>query len=132
MKKGGKYDMNERIKEVRKTLNLTLEKFGERIGIKKSSLSTIESGKSNASEQTIKSICREFKVNEEWLRNGKGEMFLDLSRSEEIAAFMGDVLTDDDGSAFKKQLISVLSKLNKNEWKVLESIAEKMADEKKD
>lgn len=124
--------MNERIKEVRKTLNLTLEKFGERIGIKKSSLSTIESGKSNASEQTIKSICREFKVNEEWLRNGKGEMFLDLSRSEEIAAFMGDVLTDDDGSAFKKQLISVLSKLNKNEWKVLESIAEKMADEKKD
>ena len=124
--------MNERIKEVRKTLNLTLEKFGERIGIKKSSLSTIESGKSNASEQTIKSICREFKVNEEWLRNGKGEMFLDLSRSEEIAAFMGDVLTDDDGSAFKKQLISVLSKLNENEWKVLESIAEKMADEKKD
>lgn len=132
MKKGGKYDMNERIKEVRKTLNLTLEKFGERIGIKKSSLSTIESGKSNASEQTIKSICREFKVNEEWLRNGKGEMFLDLSRSEEIAAFMGDVLTDEDGSTFKKQLISVLSKLNENEWKVLESIAEKMADEKKD
>ena len=124
--------MNERIKEVRKTLNLTLEKFGERIGIKKSSLSTIESGKSNASEQTIKSICREFKVNEEWLRNGKGEMFLDLSRSEEIASFMGDVLTDEDGSTFKKQLISVLSKLNENEWKVLESIAEKMADEKKD
>ena len=59
-------------------------------------------------------------------------MFIELSKSEEIASFMGDVLTDEDGSTFKKQLISVLSKLNENEWKVLESIAEKMADEKKD
>lgn len=124
--------MNERVREIRKELNLTMDKFGERIGIKKSAVSLIEKGTNALTEQTMKSICREFNVNEHWLRTGKGEMFLDLSRSEEIAAFMGDVLTDDDGSAFKKQLISVLSKLNENEWKVLESIAEKMADEKKD
>ena len=124
--------MNERVREIRKELNLTMDKFGERIGIKKSAVSLIEKGTNALTEQTMKSICREFNVNEHWLRTGKGEMFLDLSRSEEIAAFMGDVLTDDDGSAFKKQRISVLSKLNENEWKVLESIAEKMADEKKD
>ena len=124
--------MNERVREIRKELNLTMDKFGERIGIKKSAVSLIEKGTNALTEQTMKSICREFNVNEHWLRTGKGEMFLDLSRSEEIASFMGDVLTDDDGSAFKKQLISVLSKLNENEWKVLESIAEKMADEKKD
>ena len=124
--------MNERVREIRKELNLTMDKFGERIGIKKSAVSLIEKGTNALTEQTMKSICREFNVNEHWLRTGKGEMFIELSKSEEIASFMGDVLTDDDGSTFKKQLISVLSKLNENEWKVLESIAEKMADEKKD
>ena len=67
--------MNTRIKALRKAEGLTLEKFGERIGITASSCSTIESGKSNPSEQTIRAICREFGVNEIWLRTGAGEMF---------------------------------------------------------
>ena len=71
--------MNNRIKELRKDLGLTLEKFGERIGIKKSSLSTIENGKSNASDQTIKSIWREFNVSENWLRTGKLPMYVEAS-----------------------------------------------------
>ena len=66
--------MNERIKELRKKLGLTLEKFGERLGVKKAAVSKWENG-DNITDQMFKSICREFNVNEEWLRNGTGEMF---------------------------------------------------------
>lgn len=66
--------MNERIKKLRKTLELTQQEFAERIGMKRNSIALIESGR-NTSEQTIFAICREFNVNEEWLRTGKGEMF---------------------------------------------------------
>lgn len=67
--------MNERIKIVRKHLHLTLDSFSSRIGITSSGLSKIERGLSGASEQTILSICREFNVNETWLRTGDGDMF---------------------------------------------------------
>lgn len=70
--------MNERIKELRKALNLTLEKFGEPIGLKKSALSLIESGRNSVTEQTVKAICREFNVDYLWLTTGEGEMFTDL------------------------------------------------------
>lgn len=124
--------MNKRLKEVRKALGLTQQEFADTIGSKRNTIAKYETETNVPSTAVVSLICSKFNVNEEWLRTGKGEMFIKLSRSEEIASFMGDVLTDDDGSAFKKQLISVLSKLNENEWKVLESIAEKMADEKKD
>ena len=124
--------MNKRLKEVRKALGLTQQEFADTIGSKRNTIAKYETETNVPSTAVISLICSKFNVNEEWLRTGKGEMFMELSKSEEIAAFMGDVLTDDDGSTFKKQLISVLSKLNENEWKVLESIAEKMADEKKD
>lgn len=67
----------ERIREVRKTLGLTLEKFGEKIGMKKNSVSQIENGKNSVTEQVIKSICREFNVDYIWLTTGDGEMFVD-------------------------------------------------------
>lgn len=66
--------MNERIKEVRKTLGLTQQEFGERIRMKRNSIALIESGR-KTSEQTVLAICREFHVNDEWLRTGAGEMF---------------------------------------------------------
>ena len=124
--------MNKRLKEVRKSLGLTQQEFADTIGSKRNTIAKYETETNVPSTAVISLICSKFNVNEEWLRTGKGEMFIELSKSEEIASFMGDVLTDEDGSTFKKQLISVLSKLNENEWKVLESIAEKMADEKKD
>lgn len=74
--------MNERIKTLRKTLNLTLEQFGERVGVTKMTISRIENGKNNVTEQMCKSICREFNIREDWLRNGTGEMFEDLSEDE--------------------------------------------------
>lgn len=73
--------MNERIKELRLSLGLTLDAFGERIGIGKSSVSKIEKGINGTTDQTIKSICREFNVDEHWLRTGEGDMFQQDSQS---------------------------------------------------
>lgn len=67
--------MNERIKTLRNHLGLSGEKFGNAIGVKKAAISKIENNLTGVTEQNIKSICREFNVNEEWLRNGTGEMF---------------------------------------------------------
>lgn len=68
---------NERIKEVRKSLGLTLDKFGERIGLKKSAVSLIENGKNSVTDANIKAICREFGVDYIWLTTGDGEMFVE-------------------------------------------------------
>lgn len=67
--------MNERVKELRKALGLTLDKFGERLGVSKVAISLIENGKNSLTDQMFKSICREFNVREEWLRNGEEPMF---------------------------------------------------------
>ena len=67
----------ERVREVRKNLGLTLEKFGDKIGMKKNSVSQIENGKNNVTDANIKAICREFNVDYIWLTTGEGEMFVD-------------------------------------------------------
>lgn len=67
--------MNERIKELRKTLGLSGEKFGESLGLTKMAISNIENGRYNVTDQTIKFICLSYNVNENWLRTGDGSMF---------------------------------------------------------
>lgn len=67
----------ERIREVRNTLGLTLEKFGDRLGVTKVAISNIEKGNRNLTEQMTKAICREFNVDYMWLTTGEGEMFID-------------------------------------------------------
>lgn len=67
--------MKERIRELRKHLNMTMDEFGARIGLSKAAISLIENGRNGARDQTIFAICREFGVNETWLRTGEGEMF---------------------------------------------------------
>lgn len=84
--------IGERVRHLRKvSLNLTLEKFGERIGITTASLSNIENGKTNPSDQTIRSICREFGVREKWLRTGEGSMYVQLTPNEERAVFLAGI-----------------------------------------
>ncbi len=121
--------MNQRIKELRKKLGLTLERFGEALGVQKSAVSKWERGENSVPEQVFKSICREFDVNEEWLRTGKGEMFKELSRSEKIAVFLTDVLKDEDDS-FRKQFIEAFSELDLNDWKVLEGICNNIIEKR--
>lgn len=107
----------ERVKEVRKTLDLTLEKFGEQLGVTKVAISNIEKGNRNLTDQMSKAICREFNVSEEWLRDGTGNMFVDLSNEIQIARFFGNMVGDD---GFKKRFISALSTMTVDEWAFLE------------
>ena len=121
--------MNERIRELRKTLGLTLERFGDALGVGKTSISKLENGERNLTERMFKDICREFDVREEWLRTGEGEMFKELSRSEKIAVFLTDVLKDEDDS-FRKQFIEAFSELDLNDWKVLEGICNSIIEKR--
>lgn len=72
---------NERVREVRKFLNLTLEIFGNHLGVGKTAISNIERGQRNVTDQMRRSICREFNVNYDWLKSGEGEMISNLPRS---------------------------------------------------
>lgn len=87
--------MNERIKEIRKDAGLTLEKFGAKIGISAPSCSQLESGKTSPSAQTFAAICRVFRVNEDWLRNGTGEKYRKKPRAEELSEIFADLEVDD-------------------------------------
>lgn len=122
--------LNERIKKVRKALDLTQQEFGKKIGMKQNTIALIEGGR-NTSDQTIFAICREFNVNETWLRTGEGDMFVPMSRDDQITDFVADVLKDEDDS-FKRRFVAALSKLSESEWEVLEKIALDLADNKKD
>ncbi len=87
-------NVNERIRELRKTLGLTLEKFGAKLGVGKNAISRIETSKSNLTNQMFLSIIREYNVNPDWLRNGTGPMFLDApNRDDFMTAAAG--LSDD-------------------------------------
>ena len=90
----------ERVKEVRKFKKMSMEQFGERLGVQKSAISKIEKGDRSLTEQMLKAICREFNINEEWLRTGDGEMPQKLSEDEEIADLVSDVLEDGKNNAF--------------------------------
>ena len=121
----------DRIKDLRKNyLKMTMEIFGDRIGLKKNSVSQLENGINNPSEQTIKSICREFNVSEAWLRDGSGDMFIPRTRNQIIGDFLNSVMEDNDNS-FRKAFIEALSKLDEPEWLVLEKIADEIAANKK-
>lgn len=115
----------ERIRELRKALKLTLDRFGERVGVKKSALSQIENGKSGVTDQMIKSICREFDVSETWIRTGEGEMFPPVDRRTEIARLTRQLLNEEEDS-FKNSFISMLADLSVEEWEFLEKRAKQL------
>ena len=84
--------MSERIKELRKTLNLTMEKFGAQLGVKRNTVSQWESGTNSVTDQVIKAICREFNVDYIWLTTGEGEMF--NLPEDETAALVSELLEE--------------------------------------
>lgn len=117
--------MNERIALVRRSLNLTQEKFAERVGLSRNFMWMVESGARVPSDRTISDICREFNVNETWLRTGEGEMFNQITQSEKLAAFLADI-TADEGDDFKRRFVEMLAELEPEDWKLLERMAEKL------
>lgn len=117
--------MNERVRELRKALNMTLEVFGAKIGIKKSSLSQIENGVNNLTEQNILLICKEFNVNEEWLRTGEGEMFKQFTEQEKLMKYTALLLKDNNSAVVSaiQALIVTYEQLDNASKSVLEKIA---------
>lgn len=112
--------IGERIQKLRKTLGLTLEQFGARVGVKKSAISRIENGTNNATEQMKASICREFNVNKDWLLYGNGDMFLSMSKKEQVAYIVGKTLNNDD--EFIQNVFITLGNLSPDEWEVAKKI----------
>lgn len=111
--------MEERLKKLRKTLNLTQQKFADRIGIKRNSYANYETGRNIPLDAIIISICREFNVNEDWLRYGTGDMFLPTDRITDIAKLTKKLLNEESVS-FKNRFISMLANLTVDEWELLE------------
>lgn len=118
----------ERIKELRKALDLTLEKFGERLGVGKTAISKLEKGERNLTDQMCKSICREFNVNEEWLRDGTGDM--EAIKPDD---FTSAVVQIDKGDPKARQVILNYWNMSQQDkdlfWKFLDRLTNNKQDE---
>ena len=123
--------MNARIEAIRKHEGLTQEQFAERINLSRNYLWMLENGSRTPSDRTISDICREFGVREVWLREGEGEMFVQDTQSEKVAAFIGE-LTKDDSDTFKKRFVEMLAGLGSADWELLERMAEKLTQKKEE
>ena len=119
--------MNERIRKLRKHLDLTQREFAEKIGVKQNTVAQYEMGRNVPIDSVISLICREFNVNEEWLRNGTGEMFVALDKEDLLMEWAGRVLGSDSAS-FKKRFVKMLMSLSESEWEFLERKAKELVD----
>lgn len=113
--------LSERIKEIRKSENLTQQKFAERLGIKQNTVAQYEIGRNVPIDAIITAICREFSVNENWIRYGTGEMKSETTQKQRLSKFFGDVLATapDDRSAF----IAALDSLPPEFWPIIVDVA---------
>lgn len=119
-------EIKDRIKIIRKEKQITQVEFGKIIGVKGNTVTNYETGLRIPTDAVIKSICREFNVNETWLRTGEGEMFIAKTRNQQLADFVNDVMEDVNYS-FRKRFLEALSKLSVDEWKVIEKITDDLA-----
>ena len=118
--------MNERIRELREALKKSQDEFAKELELSRNYISLVENGQRNLSSQSIKLLCSIHNVNEEWLRTGNGEMFIQKTKDEEISEMLADVqnLEDDE---FKYRLISALAQLDENGWDCLEKLIDSIA-----
>ena len=113
--------MKERIKKIRKDFDLTQQEFADKVGLKRNSVASYEIGKNIPMDPVIKAICREFKVNEDWLRTGNGEPYIRIDKDIALMEWAGTVLSETDES-FRKRFVNMLSKLDEKDWETLEKI----------
>ena len=119
--------MNERIKEIRTSLGISQEAFGEKIGVTKTAVSRLEKGERNPSEQTIKSICREFNVNYAYLKDGLGDMFSNLPET-----LLDQVADEYDLDDLDKLIVKRYMQLSEDKRKVIKEYLQSIFTNEKD
>ncbi len=113
--------MNERVKQLRKCLGLTMEKFGDRLGVTRTAISNIEAGNRGVTEQMLRSICREFNVNEVWLRTGEGgdnNMFTKMSEDDRFSLNLGKLSQSDN--EFARNMLNAIAEADPEKLKIIE------------
>lgn len=130
MSSSGGDTTNSRIKEVRKAKGLSQAAFGAPFGANRDMINNVENGRAAVSDIMIASICRTYGVNERWLRTGEGEMFVQISRDEEVMAFVGDVMRGEEDN-FRHRFLLALSRLPEERWADIEAFALQIAEENK-
>ena len=115
--------MNTRIRELRKSLKLTQQEFGNKIGLSKASIGNIENGIINLTDRNLSLICSAYNVNENWLRNGEGEMFNPMSEDDEFAYMVGALMAED--CEYKKKFIKSMLELDDElDWIIVANLVE--------
>lgn len=111
--------MKNRIKALRKDLGLTQEKFAERLNIKRNTLANYEIGRNEPIDAVVSLICREFNVNEDWLRTGQGDMY-DIPL-DDTAIAASNILENEDVPFYDtiKRIIQIYEKLDSDAQDVI-------------
>lgn len=124
--KGG-IKLKDRFKELRKELNVTQQEFADKLKISRNFVAQIEMGSKVPSDRTIDDVCREFNVNEEWLRTGNGDMFIPGIKDKQISAMLADVMKSGEDS-FRHRLVPALARLDDEGWDNLEKLIDMISN----
>lgn len=119
--------MNNRIKTIRTTANLTQQEFADKLGIKRGTIANYELGRNEPIDAVIRMICQEFGISEKWLRTGKGDMRIPRNRDEEIADMVGKALSGDN--EFKKAVIRMICTRSESELEALEKMLSQLVED---
>ena len=120
-------NIGERIKMLRRSLDLTQQEFADKIGSVQNTITGYETGRRCPSNQVIALICREFHVNEAWLRTGEGDMRAPMDKENQLMMWAGRVLAEESDS-FKRRLLTALMLLDDEDWEALSRIAGKLKE----
>lgn len=115
--------MKDRIKLIRQNAGMTQQEFAKQIGVSRNTIATYETSVRVPIDAIVLSICREFNINETWLRTGEGSMYMEENPDFLLSKWFGEILGE-DSSSFKKQLILALSQMSEREWSLLQNFVD--------
>ena len=119
-------EIKDRIKLIRTSQNLSQDEFGKIINLSRSQIAGYETGAKNVTDRAVNDICREFKINEKWLKTGEGEMEATMTSDKEFAFLVGAFAAESDD--FKKRIIKAMLEIeDKDDWELIASVIERLA-----